>query len=184
LTSRKRPEFPSDLALMATNLEDVFDKKRLKEVWKRIQKKPELYADYFEIPSSFDEAWNHEDEFQRLKWREAILKELEKMERLRVWIKIKRSQMPVNRRCVKFRWIFAIKRNGKFRARLVACGYSQIPGIDFNDNYSPVVNDVTYRVLLILKMLLKLGVRIIDVETAFLYGILEEEIYMECPNGL
>ena len=71
------------------------------------------------------------------------------MERLRVWIKIKRSQMPVNRRCVKFRWNFAVKKNGKFRARLVACGYSQIPEIDFNDNYAPVVNDVTYRVLLI-----------------------------------
>jgi hypothetical protein len=37
-----------------------------------------------------------------------------------------------------------IKRNGVFRATLVACGYNQIPGIDFSENYAPVMSDVTY----------------------------------------
>ena len=44
-----------------------------------------------------------------------------------VWRKIKRSDVPKGRRLVKYKWVFDIKRNGRFRARLVVCGYSQIP---------------------------------------------------------
>ena len=79
----------------------------------------------------FDEAWNHPDEWQRSKWREAIMKEFTKMEKLNVGKKIKRQDMPEGQRCVKHKWVFEIKRNGVFHARLVACGYSQIPGVDF-----------------------------------------------------
>jgi Reverse transcriptase (RNA-dependent DNA polymerase) len=64
---------------------------------------------------------------------------------------------------------------------LVACGYSQVPGVDFNDSFAPVVNDVSFRVLLIAKIVWKLKDRIIDVETAFLHGDLKEEIFMEIP---
>jgi hypothetical protein len=39
---------------------------------------------------------------------------------------------------------FKIKGNGVFRARLVACGYSQVPGVDFNESYAPVINDVSF----------------------------------------
>ena len=49
----------------------------------------------------------------------------------------------------------------------MACGYSQIPGVDFTESYAPVINNVTWRILLIVKILLKLQSRIIDVETAF-----------------
>ena len=61
-----------------------------------------------------------------------------------VWKKIKRNQIPPNWRCVKSKWVFKIKRDGTFRARIVACGYSQIPGVNFSDNYAPVVNDITF----------------------------------------
>ena len=77
------------------------------------------YKDMFENPKTFQEAWNHPDPFQRKKWREAILKEFKKMNDNKVWRKIKRHQMPKNRRCVKHKWIFEIKRDGRFRARLV-----------------------------------------------------------------
>ncbi|MCP4746748.1 MAG: hypothetical protein GY874_11505, partial [Desulfobacteraceae bacterium] len=40
---------------------------------------------------------------------------------------------------MKSKWVFKVKRNGVFRPRLVACGYSKIPGEDFTENYSPVV---------------------------------------------
>lgn len=76
------------------------------------------------------------------------------------------------------------KKSGVFRARLVACGYSQVPGVDFTENYSPVVNDVTVRILLVAMIVLQLSATIVDVETAFLYGELEEEVYMENPDGL
>ena len=42
-----------------------------------------------------------------------------------------------------------MKRDGRFRARLVACGYSQVPGVDFVESYAPVINDVTWRILIV-----------------------------------
>jgi Reverse transcriptase (RNA-dependent DNA polymerase) len=79
--------------------------------------------------------------------------------------------------------VFKEKRDGVFRARLVALGYSQIPGIDFTGNYSPVVNDSSFRILILLIAKLGLKVWSLDVETVFLNGDLEEEIYMKLPQG-
>jgi hypothetical protein len=61
-----------------------------------------------------------------------------------------------------------------FRARLVACGYSQIPGFNFNESFAPVVNDVSFRVILSAKLLWDLQASIVDVETAFLHRDLQE----------
>jgi hypothetical protein len=146
--------------------------------------KPEQYKDVFEAPRTFDEAWNHPDEFQRKKWREAINKEFAKMEQKKVWRKIKRKDMEPGRRCVKHKWVLEIKRSGVFRARLVACGYSQIPGVDFEHVYSAVANDVTFRIVIIIMILWQLDAVIFDVETAFLYGKLDKKIYMDCPKGM
>ena len=146
-------------------------------------KSTDLVPKYVE-PKTFIEAWFHPDEFQRNKWREAIRKEYRDMDTRVVWKIIKRSMIPKDRRVVKSKWVFKIKRNGIFRARLVACGYSQIPGIDFSASYSPVINDITFRMLLLAMIYFGLTGKIVDVETAFLYGDLEEEIYMECPPGM
>jgi Reverse transcriptase (RNA-dependent DNA polymerase) len=78
---------------------------------------------------------------------------------------------------------FDIKRTGIFQARLVACGYSQIPGVDFQDYYSPVVNDAVFRIVIILQILWKLTSVIVDVETAFLHGEHNESMYMLPPKG-
>jgi len=145
---------------------------------------PEHYKDQFANPMTYDEAWNHSCPFQREKWREAIHKEFRKMNEQKVWTVQKKSAIPAGRRLVKCKWVFEIKRDGKFRARLVACGYSQVHGVDYNQVFSPVVNDVTFRIMLIAKMMWKLDSYQFDVETAFLLGDLEEEIYMECPPGM
>ena len=67
--------------------------------------------------------------------------------------------------------------------QLVACRYSKVPGIDFSENYSLVVNDITFPILLLMVIHFKYAAKIVNVET-FLYGDLEEEIYMECPQGM
>ena len=85
----------------------------------------------YEEPKTYEQAWNHQDPVQRKKWREAIVKERGDMETRVVWKRVKRSNIPSNKRCVKCKWVFKIKRDGTFRARLVACGCSQIPGVDF-----------------------------------------------------
>ena len=92
------------------------------------------------------------------------------MIRLGIWRKMKRRDMPADRRCVKSKWVFMIKRNGTFQARLVACGYSQMPGVDFQEVYSPVVTDITIRILLVTEMIMKLLSKLVDIETAFLHG--------------
>ena len=92
--------------------------------------------------------------------------------------------MTPNQCCVKNKWVFKIKCNGVYRVRIVVCGYSQVPGIDFSENYSPVVNNVTFHVLLLMVLYFGYSAKIVNVETAFLYRDLEEEIYMECPQGM
>ena len=92
--------------------------------------------------------------------------------------------MPPDRRCVKTKWVFKIKRNGIFRAHLVACGYSKISGVDYTENYALFINDVTWSVLLIVMSLKKNDGKLIEIEVALLHGDLEEEIYMDCPQGL
>ena len=100
-----------------------------------------------------------------------------------VWVNVKRSSVPEGRKLIGSKWAFKEKRDGRYRARLVCLGYSQIPGVDFSDNYAPVGNDVTFRVIMILRLMFGFNVVLLDVETAFLYGKLEEEIYMEIPSG-
>ena len=135
-------------------------------------------------PTTFSQAWDHHNPMEREKWRNAIKKEFSDMESKKVWETIKKEDVPMERRTIKCKWIFKIKRNGVFRARLVACGYSQIPGVDFNESFAPVINDVSFRVMLIAKLMWGLQASIIDVETAFLHGDLSEEIYMNIPEGM
>ena len=66
----------------------------------------------------------------------------------------------------------------------MASGYSQIPGVDYTDNFAPVAHDVSFRIALARMMVEKLDSLVMDVETAFLYGDIEEEILMKSPVGM
>ena len=129
-------------------------------------------------------AWNEANLEARNKWRSAIKKELNSMEDLKVWEEIDLKDKPADRKLVGNRWVLKIKRDGSFRARLVALGYSQEPGLDFIENYSPVVSDVSFRLMLVMIQQYGLKPLSLDVETAFLHGQLDEEIYMKIPQGL
>ena len=134
-------------------------------------------------PNTFEEAYLDLDPERRSKWRSAIQKEINSMESCNVWTLIRKSTVPKGRKLIGNRWVFKEKRDGVFRARLVALGYSQIPGVDYMDNFSPVVAYSSFRVILL--MIQKLGMEAwsLDVETAFLNGDLQEEIYMHIPKG-
>ena len=73
--------------------------------------------------------------------------------------------------------------DGRYRARCVAKGFSQIPGKDFQENHAPVISDTTLHLLLVIKTIMKLDAGQFDIETAFLYGLLEEELWMTIPDG-
>jgi hypothetical protein len=132
----------------------------------------------------FDEAWNHDDPKAREKWQDAIKKELCDKDKQQVWEIIKKEDILENIRTIKSQWIFKIKRNGIFRDRLVACGYSRIPGIDFNESFAPVINDVSFQIMLIAKLIWSLEASIFDIESAFLLGELQEEIYINIHEGM
>jgi Reverse transcriptase (RNA-dependent DNA polymerase) len=60
----------------------------------------------------------------------------------------------------------------------------QVPGIDFQESFAPVMNDVTLRMLLIITFVWNLKGKIVDIEPAFLHGECKEKIYMHLPDGL
>jgi hypothetical protein len=62
---------------------------------------------------------------------------------------MKKKVIPKGRRTIECKWIFKIKRKGIFIARLAACVYSKVPGVDFHDSFVPVINDSSFRIMLI-----------------------------------
>jgi Reverse transcriptase (RNA-dependent DNA polymerase) len=105
------------------------------------------------------------------------------MHEKQVWTITPRSEIPPHCKVIGNRWVFVQKDDGRFRARTVAKGFTQIRGKDFQENHSPVVNDTTFHSILVLKLLLGLDAVQFDIEAAFLYGELEEELWMDLPEG-
>ena len=71
----------------------------------------------------------------------------------------------------------------RYKARLVVKGFSQCKGIDYEEIFSPIVKMTSIRTVLVMAMQQDLEIEQMDVKTAFLHGTLEEEIYMEQPEG-
>lgn len=96
--------------------------------------------------------------------------------------------LPQGRKTLKNKWMYKIKNEEgspqlRYKARLVVKGFGQKKGIDFDEIFSPVVKMSSIRVVLVLAGSLNLEVEQHDVKTAFLHGDLEEEIYMQQPEG-
>ena len=72
----------------------------------------------------------------------------------------------------------------RYKARLVAQGFTQKPGVDFNETYSPVMSAITFRYLISLAVQNRLSLQLMDVVTAYLYGSLDSDIYMKVPDGI
>jgi len=92
-------------------------------------------------------------------------------------------------KAITCRWVFATKRNEKgvivrYKARQVIHGFKQEFGVNFLDTYVPVIRLETIRAAIYYGLQRGWLVMQYDVVTAFLYGPLEEEIYMEIPAGM
>ena len=72
--------------------------------WKTRKQEPQ-------VPLNFDGAWNHLNELERMKWRDAVNKELKDMENRKVYKIIKRAEMPKDQTCVKSKWVLAEECN-------------------------------------------------------------------------
>ncbi|CAL1356411.1 unnamed protein product [Linum trigynum] len=134
-------------------------------------------------PQSYREAVSGGEADQ---WLAAMGDEMESHDRNQTWELVKRPQ---GRKIVTNKWIYkkkegiTSKEGMKFKARVVARGFSQREGVDYNDIFSPVVRHTSIRVLLVIVAHCDLELEQLDVKTAFLHGELEEEIYMTQPEG-
>lgn len=118
-------------------------------------------------------------------WQEAADLEYESLLENETWDLV---DLPRERKAVGSRWVFKVKHHSdgrveRYKCRLVAKGYSQLYGADYDETFSPVVRFSSIRTLLSFAIQNNLHVHQMDVVTAFLNGHLEEEIYMEQPEG-
>src|SRR5712692_7010191 len=113
-------------------------------------------------------------------WAEACQYEMDALSKNNTWELV---NLPPGRKAIKSKWVFKLKANGRFHARLVAKGFTQIPGIDYDETFSPVARFESLRLLLALAALENWEIHQMDVKSAFLNGVLNEEIYMEQPQG-
>ncbi|QRW24120.1 Retrovirus-related Pol polyprotein from transposon TNT 1-94 [Rhizoctonia solani] len=133
-------------------------------------------------PTTFAEAMSRVDAQM---WMGAMNKEYNLITKHSVGRQVKQ---PIGRNVVECKWVFGYKvgPNGKilrYKVRLVAKGYSQRPGIDFEDTSSPVANSDSTRTLLAKGTSKDYNIIQLNIKTAFLHGTIKEEIYMEQPEG-
>ena len=130
-----------------------------------------------EVPNSYREAMSSEDSD---KWLAASQEEFNGPTDMGVWKLVDRT---ANRKIIKCRWTYILKADGRYKARLVAKGYMQVHGIDYEETFSPVARYKSIRYLLAHAALLDWEIEAMDVKLAYLHGVLDEEIYMEQPEG-
>ena len=116
-----------------------------------------------------------------LKWKEAIQEEMSALEENATWRLVDRSE--VDGKILSSRWIFKIKEDGRYKARLVVRGCHQRDGIDYNEIFSPVVGSDALRTIIAYSAMKNLKLMKFDIKTAFLYGNIKENIYMSLPEG-
>ena len=118
-------------------------------------------------------------------WLEAMEKEMSSVQENDVWELV---DLPEGRKPVGSKWVFKAKTNAdghieRYKARLVAQGFSQKFGSDYDETFSPVVRLESVRTLIAMSVQQGLQLHQVDVTTAFLNGKLEDEVYMKQPEG-
>jgi hypothetical protein len=126
-----------------------------------------------------------EEALQDDSWVTAMHDELHKFSHNDVWTLVSR---PFDQNIIGTKWISKNKSDEhgtviRNKARLVAQGYTQIERIDFDETFAPVARLESIRILLSISCHLGLKLYQMDVKSAFLNGILQEEVYVEQPKG-
>ncbi|CAI7839625.1 unnamed protein product [Closterium sp. NIES-53] len=133
-------------------------------------------------PATLKEALESSDAEE---WKKAMESELKSIEENGTWELV---ELPKGRKAITSMWLFKIKSDadGKiecYKSRLVAKGYQQKEKVDYKELFAPVVKPTTLRTLLAGAAIKGWAVKQMDVTTAFLNGVLEEEIFMAQPEG-
>lgn len=131
-------------------------------------------------PTSFKEAMKRPD-----LWTPSMDEEMESFEKNEVAELVNR---PKNANVVGNKWVYKNKKNAKGeivrrRARLCAKGFTQSFGLDYFETFAPVIAMIILRLLLAFASVKGLIMKGFDIKAAFLYGWLDEDVYMEQPEG-
>ena len=118
-------------------------------------------------------------------WIKAMHEELQGLEELNTWVLCK---LPVGKKAIGLKWLYKMKVDGtgkfeNYKSRLVAKGYAQIAGLDFDETWAPVVRIESVRTLLAIAAMNGLVIIHMDARHAFLHGDSDFELYVEQPEG-
>jgi hypothetical protein len=118
-------------------------------------------------------------------WMAACLEELEGLESMSTWVL---TDPPPRCNILPVKWVFKVKRHQdgsleRFKARLCVKGFRQKQGIDYQDVFAPVASANGFRALMATVALQRLHVRQVDFKQAFLNGTLEDDVYIQQPEG-
>lgn len=130
-------------------------------------------------PATFEEAEKSE------KWRIAMDEEINSIVKNQTWML---TSLPSETKCIGVKWIYKTKLNefrevNKFKARLVTKVYSQKYGVDYTEVYAPVARMDTIRTIIATSAQRSWNIYQLDVKSAFLYGVLLEDVYVHQPQG-
>jgi hypothetical protein len=150
-------------------------------------KRPRPFSSYMALmcdllekePTCFEEA------IQKKEWANAMTKEYQSIIKNDVWEIVPR---PNSKDVVSSRWLFKIKHAAdgsieKYKARFVARGFSQKEGIDYEETFTPIARYTSIITIIALAAKMKWKLHQMDIKTAFLNGVIEEEVYIEQPQG-
>lgn len=179
--------FYNDTGRWANNINGQFLRNdTLKNIYEKLRDRASVARAMLariKIPKSFNDAINgkHGDE-----WCDAMNDEMSALDENNVYEVVPLAS--IKRKPVGSRWVFTIKYRqdetvDKFKARVVAKGYSQIYGDDYDETYSSVVQIMSVRLLLSYAAMQRLHMRAFDIRCAFLYAPLPSEIYLIPPEG-
>ena len=114
------------------------------------------------------------------KWQEATRDEYNSLIEMGTWILV---SPPKHRNVIKCKWVFTVKADSCYKAQVIAKGFTQEHGIDYEETFSPMTRYESIRYLLAHATLEDWEIEALDVKTVYLYGELKDEINMAQPEG-
>ena len=128
---------------------------------------------------------NAQEALKNQKWKEAMYEEMRALLKNHTWDIV---LLPKGKKPVGCRWVYTLKCKAygsleRYKAQLVARGYTQTHGIDYQDTFAPMARMNTIRIIISLAVNLDWPLNQYDIKNAFLHGDLKEEIYMQLPPG-